>query len=287
MAYMCSYCGSNEVFAEGELCEQCAMGNAPAVQVDNMQYNPSASAGGASAKPGLVRRGGKSRAIWDPTQAGVKTDPYGNAISTQTQGGAPAVGATSGALSANTSTEATKWKKLPVTEGVARNITKDEDKRSFLSKWCQSLFHGTAFAPDDAVTMFQVFPDYGSGALNVQGYACDQVVFYGKVNQGAISDNNEVEVYGYRDRHNNVVARKIKNRATGAEVVPQHTIPAALIRIATIVFLLLAFAVIMGLGWEGMLWVGIILLCLTNLPLVFKIISAIVGLIFSIIKRAL
>ena len=74
-------------------------------------------------------------------------------------------------------------------------------------------FKGVPFTLDDDVTMFQVFPDFTGTSLNVLGNACDQVIVYGRLNNGAVSENNDVEVYGRRDSNNNVIAKTIKNTA--------------------------------------------------------------------------
>lgn len=77
------------------------------------------------------------------------------------------------------------------------------------------MFKGIPYALDNDITMFQVFPDYTGTSLNAMGNACDQVIVYGKLNAGAVSENNDVEVYGHRDADNNIVAKKIVNKASG------------------------------------------------------------------------
>lgn len=56
-------------------------------------------------------------------------------------------------------------------------------------------------------------PDYTVTLLNAVGNACDQVIVYGKVNNGSINENNDIEVYGHRDAYGNVIAKMIIRRA--------------------------------------------------------------------------
>ena len=108
---------------------------------------------------------------------------------------------------------------------------------------------------------------------------------YGKLNAGSVAENNDVEVYGHRDADNNIVAKKIVSKASGTTATPDRVIPVAVIWAITII----AFAALTFFVWtcgvEGIVWAVIILLCLTNLPLVFKIIASIFGILFSFIKR--
>jgi hypothetical protein len=81
----------------------------------------------------------------------------------------------------------------------------------FLFKLAKSLFSGIPYTLDNDLTTFQVFPDYSGKTVTASGNACDQVIVYGKVAAGVISENNSVEVYGKRDSNNNIISDKIKN----------------------------------------------------------------------------
>lgn len=313
MSYKCRICGSNDVENPGDVCELCAIGQDPyaaamgfaqtpgsgsdaALQADRQGGNGYMEASGTMAK-------GKSRKILIGGGTSLSNrDPYGNNIAVQEDaepqvqvyhaGQAPvqqgqsaqtvATAAKGGkplaAVSAGKSKE-------PVTTGITKNISTDTQQRPFLQKLFQSFFSGIPFTLDDDVTMFQVFPDYTGTALNAMGNACDQVVVYGKVNNGSIAENNEVEVYGHRDSHNNVIAAKIKNKASGTTVTPDRVISAAVIRVLVFAVLALIAAAGLGLGATGLVWAIVLILCLTNLPTVLKILGVLFGAVFSIFKK--
>lgn len=304
MAYKCRICGSNDVAHPGDVCELCAIGQDPyasAMQNGNgynsqpqSTYHP--SAGGYA--PGK----GKSRKVLLGGGSALSNkDPYGNEIVLQEEeqvqvygaGQAPTVQSNASVTTSGTSSysstasnsDSTSNASGALTSGITKNISVDTQKKSTLVKLCRTLFKGIPFTLDNEITMFQVFPDYTGTSLNAMGNACDQVIVYGKLNAGAVAENNDVEVYGYRDADNNVVAKKIVNKASGTTVTPDRVIPTGLIWGLTIfVFAAIAFFVA-TCGVEGIVWAIIIVLCLTNLSLVFKIILGIFGFLFSFIRR--
>ena len=304
MAYKCRICQSNEVDSPGEVCELCASEQDPyaggASSSTDYYSQPSLS---RKRKPIMQteeepaeyvpRRAGKRKLLVGSSDAMTQTDPYGNVIIDQNSsrsvvvhkaGETPIIDAD---LSTDTPDDAqNSVSGGSISSGITKNITTDEQKKSALLKWGRSLFKGTPFPIDNTITMFQVFPDYSSTAVNAQGNACDQVIVYGKINNGAISENNDVEVYGHRDSNNNIVAKMIKNKASGTIIRPTRVISCSVIWIITLLFVALAVAAVISLGVEGLIWAGIIILCLTNLPLVFKILGAVFGILFSIFKRA-
>ena len=144
---------------------------------------------------------------------------------------------------------------------------------------------GIPFTLDDDITMFQVYPDFSGSALNSLGNACDQVIVYGRLNKGTISENNDVEVYGRRDSSGNIIARTIKNKASGTTITAQRALGPGGVWTITLLALALVAAVVYAIGIEGIIWAIVIVICLTNLPTVFKILSVILGGMFSVIKR--
>ena len=296
MSYKCQVCGINEVDSPGDVCELFAIGQDPyansmlATNVSNYadmsnQNNNNTYVPKNSNNRKVLINGGSQLS---------NRDPYGNDISlqqsvnstVQVYSAGQAVQQQSNNMSVNTQTQTpTKIKNQPISEGITRNITIDTQKKSALAKWCRSLFKGVPFTLDNDVTMFQVFPDYSGTALNAMGNACDQVIVYGRLNNGAISENNEVQIYGRRDSNNNVIAKTIKNKASGTTIVPMRTMGVGLVWFITSIFIALAASAIVGLGVEGLIWVGVIILCFTNMPLVIKILGGIFGFIFSLFKR--
>lgn len=171
----------------------------------------------------------------------------------------------------------------PITEGVVRNIGIGNEKRPGFVRMLQSIFTGVPYVTDNFVTSFQVYPDQMGGGFTTGGYACDQVVLYGKLNPGMINDNNEVEVYGVRDSHNTIIAKKVINRSSGITITPQHTVPAWLVRAVALILLAVSIAIVCAYGAEGLLTAVILIICLLNLPLVLKIVGWMIKTLFKLI----
>lgn len=320
MAYKCRCCGSNTVENDGDICELCAIGNDPYMNAMNGGQQGGNQAGfgsgsgngsfaGNNTSYGTAGKGKRTILIGGGAST-TKTDPYGNSIDPAFDNGnnsqpvqvygagqTPLVqtGGTSTVISTNgnngnltnvnTKSNPSKGSALPVSEGISKNITVDHQEKSTLEKLMRTMFQGVPYPLDDDVTMFQVYPDYTGTALNALGYACDQIIVYGKVNAGAIAENNDVAVYGHRDKHNNVIASKIVNRASGTSIVPDRVISFGVIWGLVIAVLATVLFTAAALGANGIAWVIVIILCLTNLPLVIKIIGAIIGIFFSMIKK--
>lgn len=306
MAYTCRICGVSEVDGPNEICELCAIGQDPyAAGLGQQNAQPQAPQparahrkvrlddGQSDAQDIYAPKNGTKRKMLVNGNAamvnGAPQAPAAAQAQTQVQvyaaGTAPAALATTAAPAAGTAT--VKNAAVPQASGVTKNISVSTRKGSFLSRWMRALFSGTPAPLDDEITMFQVFPDQTGTVLTALGTACDQVIVYGKIDAGAISENNDVEVFGTRDKNNNLIARRIVNKATGTTVKPTRAVPAAAVLIITLLTVLLCVGVVAAAGPMGVLWIGIILLCLTNLPLVFKVIAVIFGAIFSLIKKLL
>lgn len=258
MGYKCSICGSNEVDLLGEVCEICAigqdpyavnsMGNAPSSNRNRQILNtPSADDAGVPKTKHSNRK-----VLINGGQALNDQDPYGNNIISvnNTPSGVQvySAGQVPQQLSSDTTvatqTVSTSSSNEPITAGIVKNMAVDKQERNFIYKLGRALFKGIPYTFDDAVTMFQVFPDYTGTALNAVGNACDQVVVYGTLTNGAICENNDVEVFGRRDSNNNIIAKTIRNKASGTIVSPTRTISPAVVWLLTLLSLPVAFFVI-------------------------------------------
>lgn len=295
MSYKCQICGTNEVDNPGDICEICAIGQDP--YANSMVGNTATTHANAYVlnKNSYSPKKSNNRKVLINGGSNLSNqDPYGNDMASGQTTTPPVQVYSAGQAvqqQSNNTTVSTPTKNVsimsnqPISEGITKNIMIDTQKKSVLEKWCRSLFKGVPFTLDNDVTMFQVFPDYSGTALNSMGNACDQVIVYGRLNNGAISENNEVEVYGRRDSNNNVIAKTIKNKASGTTISPMRTIGVGIVWFITAIFIALAALAIMGLGVEGLIWVGVIILCFTNMPLVVKIVGGIFGFIVSLFKR--
>lgn len=300
MAYKCRICGANYVDHDGDVCELCAIGQDPYASamggsqtnqpdVQNYGFN----SGGAS-QDQYIPSSKKSRKVLLGGGASLSnTDPYGNDITPRTADSGNVAVYQAGQLPDAAQVQSPPPKapvskpktRTPITSGITKNISVDTQKRSMLAKIFRSVVSGIPLTLDDEATMFQVFPDFSGTSLNAMGNACDQVIVYGKLNAGTVSENNDVEVFGYRDSNNNVIAKTIRNKASGTLITPTGVISAAVIRVIFIFALLLIIAMCAALGVQGIIWAVVIVICLTNLPLVFKILGVAFGAIFSIFRK--
>lgn len=298
MAYKCRMCGVNEVDNPGDICELCAIGQDPYAQTQTpspslqgtsqLNINGNQNNGSYSPKRGTNRKvllnGGASLAHQDPYGNDMMTSDPQPSVQVYSSGQVPQTSQQNTTI-VNTTPVVKVSGNQPITSGITKNISIDNQKKSILSKWFRSLFSGIPFTLDDDVTMFQVFPDFTGTSLNALGNACDQVIVYGKLNNGAVSENNDVEVYGRRDANNNIIAKTIKNKASGTTITPARTIGQGVVWLITAIVVALLAMMISGLGVEGIVWTVIIILCLTNLPKALKIFGVIIGALFSLIKR--
>lgn len=305
MSYKCRICGLNDVEHMGDICELCAISQDPyaaAMQGDPQSVSRDYSSTGNGAGASYAPPKGRSRKVLLGGNPTVNTDPYGNRIVPQAeeeekvqvyhagqvpltqqssdvvdQDGSSAVSGTKGGAASKSSE--------PVTQGITKNISVDTEKKAFIVKWFRSLTLGIPFTLDDDITMFQVFPDFSGTSLNAMGNACDQVIVYGKLKAGSVSENNDIEVYGHRDPDNNIIAKSIKNKATGTTITPERSISAAVIWGITLAVAAIIALTFFAIGVEGIIWAIVLIICLTNLPLVFKIVAAIFGFLFSFLKK--
>ncbi len=297
MAYKCRSCGANDVENPGDLCELCMTCQDPYLAEISKNKNtgkikiPVAP----SAKTAPVRKGSSRKILLGGGDQGSVKKPEADQATIQSDGPPPVmilapgqVINPTGTVGGSTVTQQNNVVgniPLPLSVGITKNITVDKQEKSFLWKWFRALFTGVPFTLGNEVILFQVFPDFSGSAVNAMGNACDQVIVYGKINVGVISENNDVEVFGRRDSNNNVIAKKIRNKGSGTTISPKHTISTGMVWMITLMFL--AFAIFLGLalGIEGIIWVVVMILLLTNLPTVLKILAFMMGIIFSFMKR--
>ena len=297
MTYKCRICGANEVDKQGDICELCAIGQDPYAQNQTPSHGTQATSqlnnGNHNNVSYSPKRGSNRKVLLNDGKSLDNQDPYGNDMTTSdTQ---PSVQVYAAGQVPQTSQQtttvvnATPVSKMsgirPITTGITKNISVDNQKKSILAKWFRALFTGIPFTLDDDVTMFQVFPDFLGTSLNALGNACDQVIVYGKLNNGVVSENNDVEVYGHRDANNNVIAKKIKNKASGTIITPARALSPGWVWFVTAIVFALLTTVIWVLGVEGIIWTGVIILCLVSLPKILKVLGFIFALWFSFSKR--
>lgn len=111
-----------------------------------------------------------------------------------------------------------------------------------------------------------MFPDFTGSALNAQGNACDQVILYGKINKGVISENNDVEVYGYRDSSNNIIVSYVRNKASGTMITPTGATSATTVRVLVMMILGIIIGIFTGAGVTGTVLIALGMMLLVAVP---------------------
>lgn len=285
MSYKCRACNLNDVQQAGELCEYCATDQDPYAAA--LSQNMGMAQGGSQSAPARTATRKSPRILINGgTSAQVATRQNSSAAAqapstpvVKRGGHAPARVTTP----AQAAPQAVAAQPAYLTSGITKNLYVDTHRRWVITKWFRSLFMGIPFSFENDITMFQVFPDYTGQTTNALGNACDQVVVYGKVNMGSVSENNDVEVFGHRDSKGNIVAKRIRNKATGTVVSPSGVIPVWGIWALTVIAIALLVFAYMAVGLQGFITAAIILFIVTHLPLIFKIIFSIIG--FALLRN--
>lgn len=302
----CRVCGVHEVEYEGAVCELCALGkdtnssgygsfggNNGGSYGGNGGYGSYGNSGNGYGSNGGNGGGfggyggnnsgygntgyrepaGGSYGGYSPNTQGGQVSVYGPGEVMQNNPGNTGMDRPRGGMSNIFHTE-------PISQGIVRNVGIGNEKHLGITKYFKSLFTGAPYCSDNFVTTFQVYPDEMGSGFNSSGFACDQVVLYGKLTDGMISDNNEVAVYGHRDPNGCIIASKVINRSSGATMRPQHLTPAWVVRLLTVIALAACVIILATTSAENLLLSVILVLVILNLPLLLKILKG----IFSVFK---
>lgn len=305
--YYCAACKCVEVSCEGELCENCALPADPFA----------AAARPTSGRPAKTRKvlldeppsdpvfrcdrvvlvGSAASAMdEDPDPAPMTTTAIaasGPAAVQPSSNSNPALAKPSGGSSLSASSPKSKTNPRPdsaagsyvYVRGIAKNVIQDADRRGAIFRWFRSVFRGPGFALDPDITEFQLYPDFSGQTLNSSGNLADQVIIYGKVKFGMISENNDVEVYGRRDREGNIVAKSVKNTATGAVAKPSMALPRA--AVIAITLILAALLVSAGLIWGLSFYLNILglVLFIVFFPYIMQFFMWLVSLFMMVLMK--
>lgn len=285
MSYKCSVCGIYEVEHDGDVCEYCTAASDPYAQaarargrarmpgpvVSQPQAETQSPSAGRTPRRKILVSGETNTPAPRPAEeldtasaSGVPVYRPGQAAvqqsapaSVQAPSAAPAsapAASSSGALC----------------EGITKNVASSTEQRNLFTKLFDALLRGIPYTADPDVLTFQVFPDYSGTSVTASGTACDQVIVYGKVNAGVVSENNHVRVYGRRDSNRQIVADKIENTASGMIIVPQHNVSALVIRLAFLALVLALAALFTLYGAMGLLALVVAVFCLTHIKFVVQ-----------------
>lgn len=180
-----------------------------------------------------------------------------------------------------------------VSYGIVKNVEVKSVKRNIWSKWLRALFLGEPVTTGEETTYFQVFQDKDGLVRNAYGRECDQVMIYGRLKGGTVSEGNSVEVYGHRCRNHCIKAKKLVNASSGTIIKPSFRLSCLFVWIVTLLllggvvgglaalwFLTPVGAFVMKWGWvTALIVLAMILLVVFNLPKAFKIVGVSGGVI--------
>lgn len=138
----------------------------------------------------------------------------------------------------------------PIIEGVVRNYREHEAKSFMIVKVFRTLRHWMNYAPTNYVNSFQVYKGWGTSSNEVDHG--DEIVLFGKLAMSSIANNNEVMVYGKRNKNGTIVAKKVFNKTTGSYIKVNNSISPYII--LGLVLMILRFIVwILTYDWMGAL----------------------------------
>lgn len=246
MDHYCSKCLINKVANEGDICASCG-GNA-AKQLDpaasrkvsiNVQ-TPAAAPSRISTRRRIISAGSKGGNSASAGQtAAPSATPSANSTAYSSPNAAPQPS------SASAQKAAKKNANAPL-EGVIQNFDTGTDDRSFFTRVSDSLFKGISYNGRNNLVMteFQLYENWNSGYSSsaVSKPVATRVICYGKIGQGRPVENNDVRVYGIRDKANNYfIAEQIENTTDGtfANFVPSK-LSAAFVRLIVLALVLAA-----------------------------------------------
>lgn len=158
-----------------------------------------------------------------------------------------------------------------IVKGLATNIVQDRDRRGLVWRWFRSMFSNASFSFDKDITQFQIVPiTVSNSSPHSLTSSREQVVLYGKIGFGLISDCNKVEVYGKRDKRGYIVPRQIKNLTTGTTVKPTMTLSRAAIWTITLSVIGIIGSILATVGPGFFINLGLLIIFILFLPFIVK-----------------
>lgn len=118
-------------------------------------------------------------------------------------------------------------------KGTVQNFMQEPDTRGALTKWSDAFFSGTPYSSTDKKYIFDLKDDNVRN-LDFGAQTGSSVVICGEIAFGSINNNNVVEVYGDKNKHNIIAAKKIRNISNGSVINITKQLSAAAVRTITL-----------------------------------------------------
>lgn len=273
MTYKCSICGENDVEYDGDICEECSNRMDPFANKINKQYQAQ-----NTTRKVYMQPSNSNGSEYKTVRKVLLDDTYKNEVR-ESKVEETKVNEVLNPIDSQIQQFPPKNNNQPITVGVVKNIFIDNQRKSNLNRWFTSLFCGIPFYLGEEITTFQVYPDFSGTILNSMGNACDQVIVFGKIDKGVISENNTVEVIGTRDSKNNIIAKTIINKASGTIINPRNSVSALFVWAVTLSIFFILFLLVASLGISGIMMLIISIIIILNIPLILKMIFGLIALI--------
>lgn len=133
-------------------------------------------------------------------------------------------------------------------KGTVQNYFQEPDNRSPAKKWFAALLDGTPYSSTDHKFIFDLKDDNVRN-LDFGAQTGSSVVICGEITFGSINNNNVVEVYGDKTKHNVIAAKKIRNISNGSVINITKQISAAAVRLITLLIAILFVIFVVSAGF--------------------------------------
>ena len=133
-------------------------------------------------------------------------------------------------------------------KGTVQNYFQEPDNRSPAKKWFAALLDGTPYSSTDHKFIFDLKDDNVRN-LDFGAQTGSSVVICGEITFGSINNNNVVEVYGDKTKHNVIAAKKIRNISNGSVINITKQISATAVRLITLLIVILFALFVVSAGF--------------------------------------
>jgi hypothetical protein len=261
MTIKCAACGVNDVDIRGDICELCDIVHDPYITEQfNSQMNDNLILISQELPPQLSPSSQSSSATqssYQPHTSPLPQTPSATPIPVLITDSPLVTPEHSNALpvtpAMSSVSNTPNIQGQPITAGIAMNVNTNVLRRSIISKWARAVIFGEPINAGNDVIAFQVFPDHSGTSLNNLGNLCDQVMYYGELTGGTVSNYNDVEVYGRRSSRGHIIATSIRNVSSGSEISAYNILSITASRlIAALLFaVIIMFLIFIALAGGG------------------------------------
>lgn len=235
MSYKCSKCNKSYVDNQGDLCDNCLT----LTRQQNTLNSPN--------NPNITSN--PRKVLIAPN---IKVSPIGQSANPPTTPvtvppNTPTVSPVTPNKSPSNPTNPTTYTAVPVPkyiQGTVKNLRSEHLRESFFRRWGRTLFLGVPYFKYNEIQTFQLFSTNNASTANPNLHSCYEIIIYGQIKRGFLTDNNTVQVWGNKRSNNSVYARKIINVTSNTTTQTTDGIPTIVAWILT--FLVPALVVLIA-----------------------------------------